>query len=169
MSVGRRCRIVCGWVKDTSGKWVFMNPPAHTNLSLISLLPALGGEACHPGFLPKDNSALSQVQNWQTLAQPHCGRWLWASVVEKPVFSLDRSCQSPGSWVFAFAVSLTIRNRVALFQEGRGIFLCQSSDLCRKHSFNKWSMGTSFCWFIKEERISANKIQVFGCGSIHWS
>ena len=55
------------------------------------------------------------------------------SVVEKPVFSLGRPCQTSCSWVFAFFMSLMIRNYRAFFQEGKGIYPGRSSDLCRKH------------------------------------
>lgn len=101
----------------------------------------------------------------QTLVQPHCGL-LGLAFSRSFFFNLGRPCQTFCFWVLFF-LNVIIIQKSQSFQEGKGIYPSQASNLCRKHSGNK--VQTSLYCLIKEERISTIKMMWEGKKFRSWA
>lgn len=135
--IGRSCRIFCGWVEDTLLQIGF--PESSTCKSFLKTSPPpFGWRSSTSSSSLRNNLGLSQVWDWQTVAQPHCGPLSLAAVLEKLVFIFPGQALSHFLLlgICSFDV-IIIQNHLASFQEGEGIYYSQASHLSRKRRCNK--------------------------------
>lgn len=120
----------------------------------MSYLLSLGGEAPYLQVpSPRITNYYDGFRTDRHWFSPIVGCWAWPSV--------EASFLTWAGLVRLFASGYFFLNVIIIqksqsFQEGKGIYPSQASNLCRKHSGNK--VQTSLYCLIKEERISTIKM-----------